>query len=317
MVHAFGPHTFHTNNQKTWEYVNRFATFQPSTSTVKAFYQGRFFSFPINLMTLHQLWGVNTPEEARQLLESKREKIDSPTNLEDYYLSTIGRELYSIFIEGYTIKQWKTSPRNIDVSVARRLPIRLTFDDCYYHDKYIGIPQEGYTQMMKTMLRGIELRLATPFDHEMKSLAEKVIYTGRIDQYHNLRLGLLPYRCTEFHHETVLSNYFQGCAVVNYPDINVEFTRITEHKHLGKTDNHSSTIITYEYPSVWTGNETPLYPSVTKEDRELYQRYTSLPRENVVFGGRLGSYSYMDMNIVIEKAFELVEHELSNHIALQ
>lgn len=317
MVHAFGPHTFHTSNKETWNYVNHFATFQPVPSTVKAFYRGRIFSFPINLLTLHQLWGVNTPEEAAKMLELKREKIESPSNLEEYYLSTIGRELYSIFIEGYTIKQWKTSPHNIDISVARRLPVRMTFNDSYYNDIYVGVPKEGYSKMVENMLRGIVVSLNTPFERGMESLATKTIHTGRIDQYHNLSLGLLPYRCTDFQNETVPTNYFQGCAVMNYPDINVEFTRIAEHKHLCQTDNTSSTIITYEYPTIWTGKETPLYPSVLDKDKAIYQQYLDLPRGNVIFGGRLGSYSYIDMNVTIEKALELVRNETSrSHITL-
>lgn len=306
MVHSFGPHVFHTNRKETWDYVNRFGTFTHLPLKIKSFYRGRMFSFPINLLTLHQLWGTTTPEEAHQMMKSKRKKIEFPKNFKEQCLSVIGDELYDIFIDGYTRKQWKTDPENLDIALAKRVTIRMNFDDRYHSDIYQGVPLEGYTTLIENMLANVEVKLGIEFDSSYETLAPIIIYTGRIDQYYNFSLGRLPYRTTKFEHETIKINDVQGCSVINYPDINVPYTRIIEHKHLTPfCQNTTSSIITREYPSEWDDSQIPMYPSIIPSDRAIYQNYLQIPNQKVIFGGRLGSYSYLDMNDTIEKALKL------------
>jgi UDP-galactopyranose mutase len=315
IVHSFGPHVFHTHKEEIWKYMNQFGTFAQLPSKVKSFYRGRMFSFPINLLTLHQLWGITTPEEAHRTIELKRKKIESPKNFKEQCLSMVGDELYDIFIDGYTRKQWKTDPENLDASLAKRVSVRMNFDDRYHNDLYQGVPLEGYTKLIENILGGVEVRLGEEFNPQWESVATKIIYTGRIDQYYNFSLGPLSYRTTRFEHEMVSTNDVQGCAVINYPDINVPYTRIVEHKHLTPLcQNTTSSVITHEYPIDWDESQSPLYPSIIPSDRAIYQNYLHLSAQthNVIFGGRLGSYSYLDMDDTIEEALKLCSKLLSH-----
>lgn len=306
---SFGPHVFHTNNRELWDYVNNITPFFPLRLSVKVSYGNQIYSFPINLLTMYQIWGVKTPEEAKTKLESERIKIQNPSNFEDYYLSLIGKDLYNIFVKGYSTKQWKIPLNTLDVSLAKRLPLRFTFDDNYFNDAYQGVPEQGYTKWIEICLQNSEVKTGV-VDYlnnkdSWNSVADKVIYTGRIDQYYNFQYGSLDYRTTDFVHERVETDFYQGCSAVNYTDIEVPFTRIVEHKHLTPNcQNRTSTIITKEYPLEWKEGRIPMYPIMSERNKSTYELYLNLAKkeQNVIFGGRLGTYSYINMDTTVELA---------------
>ena len=315
-VHVYGAHIFHTNSDKIWEYVNRFATFNNYINKPKIRYKDRIFSFPINLMTLHQLWGVMTPKEAEKKLQEVRIPCENPDNLEDWILSQVGREVYETFIKGYTMKQWQRDPKELPASIIKRLPIRLTFDENYFFDKYQGIPVGGYTKMVANMLEGIEVRTGVDYfqdKHMLDGLASKTVFTGKIDEYFGFQFGELEYRTLRFEHEE-LEGDFQGNAVVNYTHEDVEHTRILEHKHFqpqtaGKIPN---TIITREYPDEYSRGKTPYYPINNQKNNTMYKKYAKLAKDEqgVIFGGRLAEYVYYDMHQVIGSALVKAKREL-------
>ncbi len=315
-VHVYGAHIFHTNSDRIWEYVNRFTTFNNFINKPKIRYKDRIFSFPINLMTLHQLWGVMTPQEAEKKLQEVRIPCENPDNLEDWILSQVGREVYETFIKGYTMKQWQRDPKELPASIIKRLPIRLTFDENYFFDKYQGIPVGGYTKMVENMLDGIEVRTGVDYfenKNSLDSLAKKTVFTGKIDEYFGFQFGELEYRTLRFEHEE-LEGDFQGNAVVNYTHPDVAHTRILEHKHFqpqtaGKIPN---TIITREYSDEYSRGKTPYYPINNKKNNEMYKKYAVLAKneESVIFGGRLAEYVYYDMHQVIGSALVKAKREL-------
>lgn len=306
-VHKYGPHIFHTSDEKIWNYVNRFAKFNHYVNRPKVNYKGDLYSFPINLFTLYQLFGVRTPEEASKILEEVKIHSDSPKNLEEWILSQVGEEIYKKFIYGYTKKQWGRDPKELPSSIIRRLPIRLTFDDNYFNDIYQGIPIGGYTKMIENMQEGVEVRLGIDFfknKEEFEKIAKTIIFTGAIDEFFEYQHGPLEYRSLRFETEELNLPDYQGNALVNYTDEEVPYTRICEHKHFefGKGD---STIITREYPDSWQPGKERYYPVNNLENNARYSEYKKLA-ENVfpkyVFGGRLAEYKYYDMHQVIGSA---------------
>ncbi len=306
IFHTYGPHVFHTNDPDIWGFVRRFATFDPFMVRTKAVALGRVWSFPVNLMTLYQLWGVKTPAEARRRLEEERVPIKDPDNLEDWVLGTYGREIYETFFKGYTRKQWGRDPRALPPCIAQRLPLRLTFDDNYFMDRFQGVPVGGYTPLFERMLEGIEIRTGCDFHAERTALERlgRVVYSGRPDEYFDFRFGPLAFRGCRFETE-LLEGDFQGNPVINYCDAAVPFTRIVEHKHFSNPRS-PKTLVTREYPEECGRGGTPLYPVNDRDNAALYRRYAEIPTK-AVFAGRLGSYRYFDMGEVIAQAWKLVE----------
>lgn len=306
-VHKYGPHIFHTSDEKIWNYVNRFAKFNNYVNRPKVNYKGEIYSFPINLFTLYQLFGVKTPEEAAKVLEEIKIHSDSPKNLEEWILSQVGEEIYRKFIYGYTKKQWGREPKELPSSIIKRLPIRLTFDDNYFNDIYQGIPIGGYTKMIEKMQEGIEVRLGVDFfEHreELESQAKTIVFTGAIDEFFEYAHGPLEYRSLRFETEVLSISDYQGNAIVNYTEEEVPYTRICEHKHFefGKGE---STIITREYPDSWEPGKERYYPVNNEENNSRYSKYQKMSNDifpKYIFGGRLAQYKYYDMHQVIASA---------------
>lgn len=308
-IHKYGPHIFHTNCKKIWEYVNRFSEFNSYINRPKISYNNKIFSFPINLMTFYQLWNIQTPADAIKKIESVRIKYDrEPLNLEEWILSQVGEEIYYTFIYGYTKKQWNTEPKNLPSFIIKRLPIRFNYNDNYYFDKYQGIPVSGYTQMMSNMVEGIDIILETNyFDNRnyWDNLGKQIIYTGPIDDFFDQQFGKLCYRSLRFEHETYNMNDFQGNAIINYTDYNVPYTRTIEHKHFTFSDNNNITVITKEYPDNDNGTNDKYYPINNEINNSLYQQYRVLANKishKYIFGGRLAEYKYYDMHQIIASA---------------
>ncbi len=305
-VHEYGPHVFHTNNDRIWNFVNRFAKFNHFTYRPKVKNNGKIYSFPINLMTLYQLWGVQTPKEAQEKLEQVKEDIKDPSNMEEWVLSQVGREIYETFIKGYTIKQWNRDPKDLPSFIIKRLPIRMTYNDNYFYDKYQGVPIGGYTKMFEKMIEGAEVKLGVDYfenKDSLNSLADQVVFTGKIDEYFNYTHGELEYRTIRFDHQEFQGDY-QGNAAINYTDASVEYTRSIEHKHFEfkKCDN---TIVTFEHPDKWDRSKVPLYPINDEKNNNVFKKYKGMASSeapNVIFGGRLAEYKYYDMHQVIGSA---------------
>lgn len=305
-VHKYGAHIFHTNDKEIWEYVNRFASFNNYRHKVFVNYDNRIFSFPINLMTLCQLWDVKNPAEASKILDDKKVPVENAGNLEDWILSQVGVELYEIFVKGYTCKQWGRDPKDLPSSIIKRIPIRTHFNDFYFEDQYQGIPIGGYTGMMNRLLEGIEVRTGIDFFIDRASLeeqADRVVFTGKIDEFFEYRFGTLEYRTVDF--ETVVLDRpdFQGTSVMNYTEASVPFTRILEHKHF-EFGKQAATVITKEYPSEWKSGKEPYYPINDERNNSIYLHYKKLSQEypQYIFGGRLAEYKYYDMHQVVASA---------------
>lgn len=319
--HKYGAHIFHTNNEKVWKYVNQFATFNRFTNSPVANYKGELYSLPFNMYTFNKMWGVVTPEEAMAKIEEQRKEIKGePKNLEEQAISLVGRDIYEKLIKGYTEKQWGRDCKDLPSFIIKRLPVRLTFDNNYFNALYQGIPVGGYTNMVKNMLEGIEVRLGIDYlknKEEFDKLADKVIYTGPIDAYFNYSFGTLEYRSVRFENEILDIPNYQGNAAVNYTDRETPWTRIIEHKwfEFGKDEEGKDlpkTIISKEYSSEWKPGDEPYYPVNDEKNSSLYQKYKelSLKEDKVIFGGRLGEYKYYDMDTVIESSLNLCEGEL-------
>lgn len=313
-VHKYGAHIFHTNDKKVWDYVNSFAEFNRFTNSPLASYKGDLFNLPFNMNTFHQLWGVKTPAEAVKKIDEQRNELigKEPSNLEEQAISLVGRDIYEILIKGYTEKQWGRKASELPAFIIRRLPVRMTYDNNYFSDRYQGIPIGGYTQIAEKMLEGIEVRTETNYlenKEHFSSLATKVIYTGPIDEYFNFRFGKLEYRSLRFETETLseVENY-QGNAVINYTESSVPYTRIIEHKHFDPTDTRH-TVITKEYPEEWKEGSEPYYPVNDDKNMTLFKKYRDLAKNesDVYFGGRLAEYKYYDMHQVIRSAFNLID----------
>lgn len=311
-VHKYGPHIFHTSNRQVWEYVNKFAEFNNYVHRPRVNYKGNIYSFPINLMTLYQVYGAITPEEANNKLAKVRVQ-NNKSNLEEWILSQVGQELYEIFIKGYTIKQWNKHPSELPASIISRLPIRLTYDDNYYNDSYQGIPVGGYTQIFDKLLNGIEVRLGVDYleyKYLFDRMAKKVVYTGPVDRFYDYKFGKLEYRSLKFEHEIKDMLDYQGVSIINYTEDSIPFTRVVEHKHF-EFGRQKTTVITKEYPQD-TGE--PYYPLNDESNNKRYSMYKDLMNleQNTLFGGRLADYKYYDMHQVIASALHEVKKELVN-----
>lgn len=314
-VHQYGPHIFHTDKEQVWKFVNRFASFNHFVYSPVANYKGRLYNLPFNMNTFHELWGVNTPEEARNIIESQRKEsgIEIPGNLEEQAIMLAGKDIYEKLVKGYTEKQWGKPCRELPSFIITRLPLRFTFDNNYFNHPYQGIPKAGYTRMVEHMLEGIEVKLGIDYlEHkeEYENIAGKILYTGPIDEYFAYCFGELEYRSLRFETEILEMENFQGVAGMNYTDSQIPYTRIIEHKHFEfGAGNQEKTIITREYPAAWNRGEEPYYPINDRKNMELYQRYEreSQRQEKVIFAGRLGTYKYYDMDQVIESVIKLAE----------
>jgi len=312
-VHEYGPHIFHTNSDKVWEYVNKWSKFNHYVNRPKVYYKGELYSFPINLFTLYQLWGVKTPDEAKKKLNDVKIKIENPQNLEEWILSQVGEEIYQKFVYGYTKKQWGRDPKYLPSFIIKRLPIRLTFDDNYYEDKYQGIPIGGYTKIFEKLLQGIDNETGVDYLNDRDNLekkAKKIVYTGPIDEFFGCDNGRLEWRSLRFEHETLQSNDYQGNAIINHTEESVPYTRICEHKHFefGKQDH---TVVTKEYPQFWDASKEKFYPVNDDKNNELFSSYKNrIDTDRYVFGGRLADYKYYDMHQVVGSALVRSEKEL-------
>jgi UDP-galactopyranose mutase len=315
-VHNYGPHIFHTNDLNIWKWINQFTDFHNYKHSPKVNFKDQIYSFPINLLTLYQVWGVNTPEQAINKLESVKIKIEQPANLEEWILSQVGEDIYNIFIKGYTKKQWNKDPKDLPASIIKRLPIRTNFDDNYFFDKFQGIPIGGYTQIFEKLLDGIEVKLNTNYlenREHWNSISNKIVFTGAIDEFFDYRFGELEYRSLNFENQLIEMEDFQGCSIMNYTDISVPFTRITEHKHF-ESSNSKVTMITKEYPKDYQRGDTPYYPINDVKNTTAFNKYKELSKEhqNIIFGGRLAEYRYYDMHQIIASALKKVKTEINN-----
>ena len=321
-VHQYGAHIFHTSNKEVWDYVQQFAEFNRYTNAPVARYKDELYNMPFNMNTFNKMWGVMTPQEAKDKIAAqiKEAGITEPKNLEEQAISLVGRDIYEKLVKGYTEKQWGRSATELPAFIIKRLPVRFVYDNNYFNDKYQGIPVGGYTQMVEKMLEGIEVRLSTDFfvDREhLSGIAEKIVFTGMIDEYYDYCYGELEYRSLRFETEVLDCENYQGNAVVNYTEYETPYTRIIEHKHFEfgcqSGELNPKTIITREYPATWKKGDEPYYPMNDEKNNTLYAKYKELSeKENyVIFGGRLGMYKYFDMHHVVAEALSCVRAELN------
>ncbi|MDR2505166.1 MAG: UDP-galactopyranose mutase [Oscillospiraceae bacterium] len=315
-VHKYGAHIFHTSDAAVWEYVNRFAEFNNYINSPLAVYKDELYNLPFNMNTFHQMWGIKTPTEARRMIAKQTDKRrdTEPANLEEQAISLVGRDIYEKLIKGYTQKQWGKDCRDLPAYVIKRIPCRFTYNNNYFNDRWQGIPIDGYTNMIARMLDGVEVRLNTNYAaliEQEPRIAERVIYTGCIDEFFGFRLGALEYRSLRFETEELEINDYQGVAVVNYTDADVPYTRIIEHKHF-TFGEQPHTIITREYPAPWHPDIEPFYPVNNPRTESLYNAYTELAnrRSHIIFGGRLGKYRYFDMDKTVKEALNVFRDEL-------
>jgi UDP-galactopyranose mutase len=322
-IHKYGPHVFHTSNKKVWDYINRFTDFNNFTLRCKANVKGKIYSLPINLMTIYQIWPeVNTPEFAKIKIANEIVLNNNPQNFEEYCLSKVGKTLYEMFFYGYTKKQWGKEPKDLPASLAKRLPIRFDMNDRYYpdHDIYEGVPVNGYTAIFEKMLEGIEIFYETDFlkDKEFwESESHKIVYSGQIDSYFNYCFGDLEYRSLS-HKDYQMSVDFQGTAQINYPQQNIPWTRIIQHRHFGLGKSKKEWV-TFEQPEDYQRGKEPFYPINDERNNDLYKLYKNLANEkpNLIIGGRLGNYKYYDMDMTIANALSTVEKELAGKQDIQ
>lgn len=312
-VHKYGAHIFHTSNKAVWEYINSFAEFNNYINSPVAIYKDDIYNLPFNMNTFSRLWNIKTPQEAKDIINSQIQLggKEEPKNLEEQAISLVGRDIYTILIKGYTEKQWGRKCSELPAFIIKRLPLRFTYDNNYFNDRYQGIPIGGYNQIIDKLLDGIDVLLDTDYKYiRSDRMADKIIYTGMIDEYFDYCYGHLEYRSVSFDTKVLDCDNYQGNAVVNYTSAEVPYTRIIEHKHFEFSDS-PKTVISKEYPSEWEQGVEPYYPINDEKNSKLYEKYSQLAnrQDDVIFGGRLGSYRYYDMDKVIEAAFELVERE--------
>ena len=315
-VHKYGAHIFHTSNRAVWDYINQFAEFNNYINSPVAIYKDELYNLPFNMNTFSKMWGIKTPAEAQAIIEKQKAEynITEPKNLEEQALSLIGKDVYEKLIKGYTEKQWGRSCTELPAFIIKRLPVRYTYDNNYFNDRWQGIPIGGYTKIIEKMLEGIDVLTSTSFEdykaaHDISDM--RVVYTGNIDEYFGYKYGALQYRTVRFETEYMpdVDNY-QGNAVVNYTEREVPYTRVIEHRHFEKCDA-KGTVVSKEYSSEWSVGIEPYYPINNDENNALYQKYEQLAggEKNVIFGGRLGKYKYYDMDKVIEAALQAVSEE--------
>lgn len=315
-VHQYGAHIFHTSNKEVWDYIQQFAEFNRYTNSPMARYKDELYNLPFNMNTFNKLWGVKTPAEAKAKIDEQvaESNIIEPKNLEEQAIKLVGKDIYEKLIKGYTEKQWGTRATDLPAFIIKRLPVRFTYDNNYFNDKYQGIPIGGYTKIIEKMLAGVEVRLNTDFFNnrvELENLADKVIFTGMIDEFYDYKFGTLEYRSLRFEHEVLNEENHQGNAVVNYTEYEVPYTRIIEHKHF-EHGTQPKTIITKEYSADWNKGDEPYYPINNDKNNSLYIKYKELAEKetNVIFGGRLAEYKYYDMHNIVEQALKCVMEKL-------
>lgn len=312
-IHQYGAHIFHTSNEEVWKWINQFVQFNNFINSPVAHYNGKLYSLPFNMWTFNQLWGVTTPEDAKEMIQSQSKGIDDPKNLEEQAIKLVGTDVYEKLIKGYTEKQWRKPCNELPKEIIKRLPVRFTFDNNYFNDRYQGIPIGGYTQIFEKLLEGIDVKLNTDYFKDELPQHNKVIYTGPIDRFFDYKYGELEYKTTRFEHThfTDKSNY-QGTAVVNFTNGEIPYTRTIEHKHF-EFSNTPTTWVTAEYPTEYKAGVTePYYPVNDTTNNEMYQKYKmeSDKLNNIHFGGRLAEYKYYDMHQVIESALNYIKKEI-------
>lgn len=313
-VHKYGAHIFHTSNREIWNYVNRFSEFNNYVNSPIANYKGELYNLPFNMNTFTKLWHITTPKEAKEIIEKQKQVLNGkiPTNLEEQAISLVGTDIYEKLVKGYTEKQWGKDCKNLPNFIINRLPVRYTFNNNYFNDRYQGIPIDGYTKIIERMLEKCDVELNVNYLNDKEkynSFADKIIYTGMIDEFYNYCYGHLEYRSLKFVEEIYhdIDNY-QGNAVINYTDRDTPYTRIIEHKHFNFSDV-KGTIITKEYPDEWNIDKEAYYPINDEKNNLLYQKYKKLANkeEKIIFGGRLGEYKYYNMDQVIDSALKLTK----------
>lgn len=311
MVHVYGPHIFHTDDAGVWDYVNRFATFEPYKNRVKSTVGGQVYSLPVNLHTINQFFGkAMRPDEARAFIAERAEDIPEPQNFEEQALAFVGRDLYEAFFKGYTEKQWGCDPRDLPASILKRLPLRFNYDDNYFFHKYQGMPRDGYTALIQRILDhpGITVQLNTAYDPATGGDWDHVFWSGPLDGYFGYELGRLGYRTLNFERFTAQGDY-QGCAVMNYGDRDVPQTRITEHKHFSPWEEHEGSVLYRETSAAAGADDIPYYPIRLVAEKELLTRYVAQAQATpgVTFVGRLGTYRYLDMDVTIREALDTAQ----------
>ena len=317
-VHKYGAHIFHTSDKEIWNYINNFAEFNNYVNSPVARYKNECYNLPFNMNTFTKLWNdVFTPDEAKKRIEEERADslVENPENLEQQAINLVGKTIYEKLIKGYTEKQWGRPCTELPPFIIKRLPVRFTFDNNYFNDRYQGIPIGGYTAIIEKMLKGVEVRLNCDFFDDraaFEKCAEKIIFTGAIDRFYDYRFGALQYRSVRFETEVLDTDNYQGNAVVNYTGSDVPYTRIIEHKHF-EFGTQPKTVVSREYSAEWKMGDEPYYPVNDEKNNALYEEYKKLSENdaNVIFGGRLGQYKYYDMHVVIKNALQTVAAELN------
>jgi UDP-galactopyranose mutase len=307
-IHDYGPHIFHTSNEEVWKWINQFVQFNNFRLSPVANYKGELYSLPFNMWTFSQMWQATTPDEVKALIQQQSDEIGEPINLEEQAIKFVGKDVYNKLIKGYTEKQWRKPCNELPKEIIKRLPVRFTYDNNYFNDKYQGIPIGGYTQIFEKLLEGIDVKLNTDYFNDELPEHNKVIYTGPIDKFYNYKFGELEYKTTKFEHNQLDTPNYQGCAIMNYTDLETPYTRIIEHKHFEFGDS-DTTWVTHEYPVEYNAKTTePYYPVNDLENNQKYDLYKSLAdsEKNVIFGGRLAEYKYYDMHQVIASALKKV-----------
>jgi len=313
-VHMYGAHIFHTSDKEIWEYMNRFAAFNGFVNSPVADFHGDRYTLPFCMHTFREMWGAQTPEEAKEIIEKQRAEIKGePKNLEDKAISLVGREIYEKLVKGYTKKQWGRPCSELPPFIIGRLPVRFTFEKNYFSDTYQGVPEGGYTPIIEKMLSGCDVLLNEDFlagREKWTSMAKKIVYTGPLDAYFGHKLGLLEYRSLRFEHEILDEKDHQGVAVMNFTAADVPYTRRIEHKHFA-FGQQEKTVVSREYPLEWQPGLEPYYPINNAENEARCAQYRALAagEKNVLFAGRLGTYSYMDMHIAVASALRLAQSE--------
>lgn len=314
-VHRYGAHIFHTSDKRVWNYIQQFAEFNNYVNSPIANYKGEIYNMPFNMNTFSKMWNIVTPDEALAKIEEQRAEIKGePQNLEEQAVSLVGRDIYEKLVKGYTEKQWGRECRELPASIIRRLPVRFTYNNNYFNDKYQGIPEGGYTEIIRQMLQGADIKLQEDYllnKDEWNRKAKRVIYTGPIDAFYAYAYGPLEYRSVRFETEILDKGNYQGNAVVNYTDRETPYTRIIEHKHF-EFGTQPKTVISKEYSSEWKLGDEPYYPVNDKKNTELYLKYREMAdkENNIAFGGRLGEYKYYDMDKIVAVALNKAEEEL-------
>lgn len=312
-IHKYGAHIFHTSDKKVWDYVNQFVEFNNYVNSPVANYKGELYNLPFNMNTFAKMWGIVTPQQAAAKIAQQRKEagITNPKNLEEQAISFIGTDIYTKLIKGYTEKQWGRSCTELPAFIIKRLPVRYTFDNNYFNDRYQGIPIGGYNKLIEALLDGIEVRTGVDFNKERetyRNMAKTIVYTGPIDEYFDYCLGNLEYRGLRFETERLEEENHQGVAVMNYTDRETPWTRIIEHKHF-EFGTQPVTYVTKEYPADWKPGDEAYYPVNNDKNQSLYAKYAELAQKekNVIFGGRLAEYKYYDMDDVIASALSCIE----------